>query len=111
MNFVECKATMKELTDREAAKIVFNFFHFQYSRATATSMSVEAEVSAMRNANEAAKQEFYKNNELGGMGGPMVPYPEYYIKRKEEELNTRCKEAKEAEFIFHFIRDRFLDKF
>jgi len=113
MTFELVRATMSaEADDKVVAKVILNFFLYQYQRALEEKINTQQSLRAMNAANEAAKAEYNKDTEMGGMGwGRQYPYGDATIKMKEEAVKQAEREYKEMARVLEFVKDRFVEKF
>ena len=113
MTFELVQATMAlPANDAAVAKIVLNFFLYQYQRALEGKINTQQELNAFRSANRAAKEEYNKDNEMCGLGWDRhLPYKESAITYKEEEVKRAEQEYAEISRVLEFVKDRFVEKF
>lgn len=113
MNFELVKATLESPADDKAvAKVILNFFLYQYQRALEGKINTQQELKAFRSANAAAREEYNKDNEMSGLGWDRrLPYSEAQIKNKEEEAKQAEIRYAEMARVLEFVKDRFVEKF
>lgn len=111
MTFERVTATMVHpLNDKEFAKTIFDFFLWQYTYALQIEIATRCELDSYKAANEAARREYEKDDNMLGWGPP-TPYNEHAINMKKLEVERTKKNLEEAKALLEFVRDRFLDKF
>ncbi len=108
MNFENVYAEIKSDEPKEIAKVVFDFFVWQSENAMRNEISARCDYQAAIAANEAAKQEYERENELGW--GPKFPYDTYALKVKEMAAEKASLNRADAKKLLNFVRDRLLDK-
>lgn len=113
MTFELVHSTMSaDADDKVVAKVILNFFLYQYQRALEGKINSSQELRAMKAANEAARAEYNKDTEMGGMGwNRQYPYDEANMKYKEEEVKREEQEFREMARVLEFVKDRFVEKF
>ena len=114
MQFKHVSATISDKpTDKELAKIIFNFFLYQRDEMIDEEISARQRYNGALAANEAAEREYRNDPDYGasGFGGYKKPYTEEDLKLMKDEMERAQKNKKEIVALFHFIRDRFVDKF
>jgi len=113
MTFELVQATMIDTADdKTVAKVILNFFLYQYQRALEGKINSQQELNAFRNSNTAADEEYNKDPELNGMGwNRHRPYSDDAIKMKEKEVVRKEQEYKEMARVLEFVKDRFVEKF
>lgn len=113
MTFELAQVTLtSDADDKTVAKVILNFFLFQYQRALEGKINSQQELNAFRNSNIAADEEYNKDPEMCGMGwNRHRPYSDDAIKMKEKEVERNEREYKEMARVFEFVKDRFVEKF
>jgi cation transport regulator ChaB len=113
MNFELVRGSLElPADDKAVAKVILNFFLYQYQRALEAKINNQQELKAFRAANVAAREEYNKDDEMSGLGWDRrFPYTEAQIKNKEEEVKQAERQYAEMARVLEFVKDRFVEKF
>ena len=108
MIFERVQAVLKSDDPKEIAKVLFDFFMWQYENAIRNEIAERCDYNAAVVANEAAAQAYKDENQLGW--GPKLPYEAHVLKMKKDEATRALKNREDAKKLMDFLRDRFLEK-
>ena len=112
MIFDRVHADLKSNDPKEVAKVLFDFFVYQYETAVRMDISAKCDYNAAVSANYAAKQHYKNDSDYNSLGwGPKLPYGEYALNKKKEDADEAAKQRADAKIFLDFMRDRFLEKF
>jgi hypothetical protein len=109
MTFQLVTGEVKDPNDKAGlAKVVFDFFLWQYEQAIREEISARCNYNACVAANEAAQREFATNPDWGGGMGASLPYQKHYVELKEREASQTKKSLAEAKILLNFVKDELL---
>jgi hypothetical protein len=108
MRFEYVGGELKSNSDKDVAKLIYDFFRYQYEQAIETDVNARAERNASIAANEAATREYEREAGLGF--GARLPYDSYALKVKEENYVAAQKQRAEAKLLLNFVVKTFVDK-
>ena len=108
MKFEYVSGELKDNSPEEVAKLIYDFFRYQYERAIECDINARCERNAGLAANEAAKREYADSCELGW--GPRLPYETRALKVREENAVAAQKQRAEAKVLLDFVVKTYIDK-
>ena len=108
MKFEYVSGELKSNTPEDVAKLIYDFFRYQYGRAIETDMNARCDRNAAHAANKAAKEEYAKEDDIGF--GPRLPYDEYVLKVREVNAVAAQKQRAEAKVLLDFVVKTYIDK-
>lgn len=109
MIFERVRGELNSDDPKDTARVVFDFFVWQYETAIRNEIAARCDFNAAVDANRAAEQAYKDENQLGF--GSRLPYSEHVLKMKEYDAKKALKNREDAKKLLDFMRDRFLDKF